>query len=102
MMKIIDIELASFYKRVEELGFSMTISDEVKSFLIEKGYDKNFGARPLKRAIQTYVEDALADFLLMHSATHSGIIRLTLDAENERVLVGIDAECATEVENATK
>ena len=102
MMKIIDIELASFYRRVEELGFSLAIADEVKSFLIEKGYDKNFGARPLKRAIQTYVEDSLADFLLMHSAAHSGTLRLTLDAENEKVLVNIDAECDKEVENATK
>ena len=102
MMRIIDIELASFYKRVQELGFDLSITDEVKQFLIEKGYDKNFGARPLKRAIQNYVEDSLADFLLAQPTSHSGTIALTLDAENEKVLVTLTEQCATQAENATK
>ena len=102
MLRIIDIELASFYKRVQELGFGLSITDEVKQFLIEKGYDKNFGARPLKRAIQNYVEDSLADFLLTHSTSHGGTITLTLDSDNEKVLVDLTEECDKQVENATK
>ncbi|MDE6653088.1 MAG: ATP-dependent Clp protease ATP-binding subunit, partial [Muribaculaceae bacterium] len=61
IFKIIDIELAGFYKRVADLGYVITISDEAKTFIAEKGYDSQFGARPLKRAIQKYLEDELAE-----------------------------------------
>ena len=95
MMRIIDIELASFYKRVEELGFSMEITDDVKSFLIEKGYDKNFGARPLKRAIQTHIEDTLADYLLVNTAKNGSTITLSLDDSREKVIVTSEEVCET-------
>ena len=62
--QIIDIELASFYKRVAELGFDLKLTQEAKDFIADKGYDPAFGARPLKRAIQTYLEDVLAEVLL--------------------------------------
>lgn len=61
---IIDIELKDFYSRVEKLGFNLDLSDEAKAFIATKGYDKNFGARPLKRSIQKYLEDDLAELLL--------------------------------------
>ncbi len=62
--KIIEIELAKLYKRVTELGYSLSLSDKAKAFVAEKGFDKQFGARPLKRAIQKYVEDALAEEII--------------------------------------
>lgn len=61
---IIDLELEELYKRVSELGYSLTLTDEAKNFIAEKGYDVQYGARPLKRAIQKYVEDELAELLL--------------------------------------
>ncbi|MDE6297850.1 MAG: AAA family ATPase, partial [Muribaculaceae bacterium] len=64
IFSIIDIELKEFYSRIESLGFKMNLSEEAKNFIAEKGYDKNFGARPLKRSIQKYLEDELAELLL--------------------------------------
>ncbi len=64
IFKIIDIELRDFFTRVEKLGFRLELSKEAKNFIAEKGYDKNFGARPLKRSIQKYLEDELAEMML--------------------------------------
>ena len=64
IFKIIDIELAGFYKRVEQLGYKLTVSDEARDFVADKGYDAQFGARPLKRAIQKYLEDTLAELIV--------------------------------------
>jgi ATP-dependent Clp protease ATP-binding subunit ClpC len=61
---IIEIELKKLYSRVEELGYKLNLSDKAKSFIAEKGFDRQFGARPLKRAIQKYVEDALAEEII--------------------------------------
>lgn len=62
--KIIDIELKGLYKRIESLGYQLTITDSAKEFVATKGYDVQFGARPLKRAIQNYVEDGVCEKLL--------------------------------------
>lgn len=61
---IIEIELAKLYKRVKELGYALDLSAAAKAFVAEKGFDKQFGARPLKRAIQKYVEDSLAEEII--------------------------------------
>ena len=62
--KIIDIELRGLFKRVKDLGYNMQISDKAKEFVATKGYDVQFGARPLKRAIQTYIEDGISEKIL--------------------------------------
>ena len=62
--KIIDIELRGLKKRIEELGYKLEITDKAKEFVATKGYDVQFGARPLKRAIQTYIEDGVCELLL--------------------------------------
>lgn len=67
--KIIDIELASLEKRIESMGYTLTVDDEAKEFVASKGYDPQFGARPLKRAIQTYIEDELCELLLSDKIT---------------------------------
>ena len=64
IFKIIDIELAGFRRRVSELGYNLTLTDEARDFVAEKGYDSQFGARPLKRAIQKYLEDVLAELII--------------------------------------
>ena len=62
--QIIDIELSGLYKRVAELGLTISLTDKAKEFVATKGYDIQFGARPLKRAIQTYIEDGLSEMIL--------------------------------------
>ncbi len=62
--KIIDLELRGLFKRVNELGYGIQISDKAKEFVATKGYDIQYGARPLKRAIQTYVEDGVCELLI--------------------------------------
>jgi ATP-dependent Clp protease ATP-binding subunit ClpC len=79
--KIIDIELENLYKRVSELGFKLILKDDAKEFLSEKGYDSNFGARPLKRAIQKYVEDVLAEEIIKKELVEGDTIELSFDAE---------------------
>lgn len=71
IFKIIDIELAGFNKRVKELGYTLEITEEAKNFIAEKGYDAQYGARPLKRAIQKYLEDKLAE-LIIESELNAG------------------------------
>ncbi|MCF8309241.1 MAG: ATP-dependent Clp protease ATP-binding subunit, partial [Bacteroidales bacterium] len=62
--QIIDIELTDVYSRIEDLGYKLEVTDKAKDFLLEKGYDQRYGARPLKRAIQKYIEDQLADNII--------------------------------------
>ena len=62
--KIIDLELSKLYKRLEKLNYHVELTQEAKEFIAEKGWDKDFGARPLKRAIQKYIEDLLAEMLV--------------------------------------
>ncbi|SFI28444.1 ATP-dependent Clp protease ATP-binding subunit [Halpernia frigidisoli] len=62
--KIIDLELAKLYSRLEKLNYFVSLTDEAKDFIADKGWDKDFGARPLKRAIQKYIEDLLAEMLV--------------------------------------
>ena len=62
--QIIDVELKGLYIRIEELGYTINLSDDAKQFVAEKGYDVQFGARPLKRAIQTYIEDGISELIV--------------------------------------
>ncbi len=77
--KIINIELKSLFKRVHELGYEMEITDEAKEYVATKGYDVQFGARPLKRAIQNHIEDGLSELIL------SGEIKIGRASCRERV-----------------
>ena len=61
---IIEIELKKLYALIADLGYKLNLSDKAKSFIADKGFDKQFGARPLKRAIQKYVEDSLAEEII--------------------------------------
>lgn len=72
--QIIDIELKSLFKRVEDMGYHIRITDKAKEFVAVKGYDVQFGARPLKRAIQTYIEDGVCELLLGDSLTAGATI----------------------------
>lgn len=84
--KIIDIELSNLYKRTSDLGYTLQLSSEAKDFLAEKGFDNQFGARPLKRAIQKYVEDPLAEEIIKGELTAGDVIEMHLDKENSTLI----------------
>lgn len=81
--KIIDLELNGLNKRVEELGYKLDITDKAKEFVAMKGYDVQFGARPLKRAIQNYIEDGVCELLLDGKLTAGDIIKIDKNPEKE-------------------
>ena len=85
LFKIIDIELRGFIKRVSDLGYELTITDEAKNFIVEKGYDRQYGARPLKRAIQQYIEDDLAEMMLRAELENSRKLKFDVDKENDKL-----------------
>ena len=85
--RIVDIELKGLYKRVEDLGYHLEITTEAKSFVASKGYDVQFGARPLKRAIQTYIEDLLAERILSDELALGGTIVIDKCPDKEELLV---------------
>ena len=85
--QIIDLELNKLYERLEKLNYKIKLTDEAKEFIVEKGWDKDFGARPLKRAIQKYVEDLLAEMLVNKEMKEGDSVVLTLN-ESKDGLVG--------------
>ncbi|NLE31588.1 MAG: ATP-dependent Clp protease ATP-binding subunit, partial [Bacteroidales bacterium] len=92
ILQIIDLEMDAFNQRVENLGFLLDISAETKSFLADKGYDIQFGARPLKRAIQQYLEDELAELILGGSLKPGDRISITMDETNTHVLKTVNGQ----------
>ncbi len=87
IFKIIDIELKSLFGRIETLGHTITLTDQAKNFIAEKGYDTNFGARPLKRAIQKYLEDPIAEEILKGDIKSSALIIVDLDEDKKEIIV---------------
>ena len=77
--KIIDLELNKLYKRLEKLNYKVELTDEARDFIAEKGWDKDFGARPLKRAIQKYIEDLLAEMLVNKQFSEGETVVLKLN-----------------------
>ena len=86
---IIEIELKKLYERVAELGYQLNLSDKAKAFIAEKGFDRQFGARPLKRAIQKYVEDTLAEEIITSKITSGDEIFMDLDDVSQELFVNI-------------
>ncbi len=84
--KIIDIELKSLYKRIDQIGYKISLAEDAKEFVASKGYDVQFGARPLKRAIQNYIEDGISDIIVNGNLPLGSVIHITLH-ENKNELV---------------
>ncbi|TMI97897.1 MAG: ATP-dependent Clp protease ATP-binding subunit [Bacteroidetes bacterium] len=85
IFNIIDILMKNVMKRLSNLGFSMELTEDAKAFLAEKGYDQQFGARPLHRAIQKYLEDPLAEEILSMQVKQGDILIADLDKENQKI-----------------
>ena len=83
--QIIDIELKGLYKRITDMGYTIDLSDEAKAFVAEKGYDVQFGARPLKRAIQTYLEDGVSDLIVNGDLQPGSTIHINKEQEKEEL-----------------
>ena len=84
--QIVEIELRGLFKRVEALGFRLDISDDAKEFVATKGYDVQFGARPLKRAIQNYIEDGLCERILSGEVPFGATIHIRKNPEDEQLI----------------
>ncbi|TDS16286.1 ATP-dependent Clp protease ATP-binding subunit [Sphingobacterium paludis] len=87
IFKIIDIELKSLFNRIEGLGYHITLTDKAKNFIAEKGYDSNFGARPLKRAIQKYLEDPIAEEILKGEVKNGSQLNIDYSEEKQEIVV---------------
>lgn len=88
ILKIVDIELEMFYKRVEELGHKLIITDAAKNFVADAGFDIQYGARPLKRAIQTHIEDPMSELLLKHEEATGATI--TIDVKDNEIIATLN------------
>ena len=87
--KIIDIELKGLYNRINLLGYQIKLTDATKDYIVEKGYDIQFGARPLKRAIQKYLEDPMAEVLISSDIAEGDTISVGFDSKKEEITVKI-------------
>lgn len=85
IFEIIDILMKGVFKRLSTMGFTLQITNEAKEFIAEKGYDVQFGARPLHRAIQKYLEDALAEEILNLNIKQGDVLIAGLDTENQKI-----------------
>ena len=85
--KIIDLELVGLYKRIGDLGYKVTLTESAKEFIANKGYDVQFGARPLKRALQKYVEDEMAEMILRTGMKEGDTVLVDFDSENQKVVM---------------
>ena len=87
--KIIDIELSKLYSRIDELGYNIKLSKKAKDFISEKGYDKKYGARPLKRTIQKHIEDLIASEILNSMINEGDTINIDHKSGNEELTIKI-------------
>ena len=87
--KIIDIELDGLYKRVNNIGYQLVLTDEAKDFIASKGYDVQFGARPLKRSIQKYLEDEMAEMIIRATVSEGDTIFVDFDKEAQKITTEI-------------
>lgn len=99
ILKIVDIELASFFKRVEQNGLKLEITDAAKNLVADRGFDIQYGARPLKRAIQSEIEDPLSEMLLREEAQPGDTI--VIDARGGQIITNINKAAKSDTVSAT-
>jgi len=89
IFKIIDITLKDLHKRLETMDYKLVLSEEAKDFVAEKGYDPQFGARPLNRAVQKYIEDPLAEFILSETPPEGSILEAVLSKDKNNLEISV-------------
>ena len=91
LQKIVDIELKGLYSRIEAMGYKLEIDTEAKTFVATKGYDLQYGARPLKRAIQNHLEDGLSELLLNETPQPGVTLYVRLNADKNGIEMAVEA-----------
>ena len=89
IFSIIDLELKGFFERVKNLGYELEVTDSAREFIASKGYDVQFGARPLKRAIQKYLEDELAEMIIRTDINEGQKITIDYDKDNDKIISSV-------------
>lgn len=89
IFKIIDITLKDLHGRLEGMGYTLTLTEDAKKFVAEKGFDPQFGARPLHRAIQKYLEDPLAEFILNEDLEDGAALQAQMGEDNESLTIAM-------------
>ena len=89
--QIIDIEMAKLINRIKDLGYELKLSKKAKDYIAEKGFDAEYGARPLKRAIQKYIEDALAEEIINSKIQEGDIISMDLDNKSDSLIIEVNS-----------
>lgn len=89
LFKIIDIELEHLYKRIEDLGYSIELTKEAKKYIAEKGYDQQYGARPLNRAIQKYLEDPIAEEIIGNKIHEGDTVKVDFDKKGKEIKINV-------------
>ena len=102
IFQIIDIELKGLFERINNLGYKIKLSPAAKDFVAEKGYDVQFGARPLKRAIQRYIEDPMAEVIIQADIKEGDIISVGFDKKKEELTFKIQKEAEKKPANKQK
>jgi ATP-dependent Clp protease ATP-binding subunit ClpC len=102
IFEIIDIELSKLFHRITDLGYHIKLTDEAKDFIAEKGYDEKFGARPLKRAIQKYLEDPLAEEIINSNIKMGDTLLVSFDKETETISMKVEKSKGSKKEEKTK
>lgn len=87
MNKIIQIVISKMISRIEQMGYTLQLTDEAIDFLAEKGFDPQFGARPLHRSVQKYLEDPLAEFILQENPPPGSKLKAIMDKEKEHIII---------------
>jgi ATP-dependent Clp protease ATP-binding subunit ClpC len=87
--KIIDLELEGLYDRINSMGYEVKLTPSAKDFIAEKGYDVQFGARPLKRSIQKYLEDPMAEVIIKADIKEGDIISVGFSKKNEEITIKV-------------
>jgi len=104
ILKIIDIALKSLLERIKTMGFELKLEKKAKDYVAEKGYDPQYGARPLHRAIQKYLEDPIAEFLLNTVPDQGSKINAGFDKEKNEIVISIveNVESDSEISEETE
>ena len=97
IFEIIDISLKDLHKRLDGMGYKLVLSEEAKKFVAEKGFDPQFGARPLHRAIQKYIEDPLAEFILSENPAEGSVFEAILNKEGDGLSIASSKDVQSDV-----
>ena len=100
IFKIIDIELEGFRRRLSDMGYGLELTEAARNFIADSGYDPQFGARPLKRAIQKYLEDELAELILSSSLKVGNLVKVDNDKEAGKIVTSVVDSTSTPSESA--